>query len=248
MPDVTEAPTPEFQAAVLLGVMAHDLNNVLQGIATALDLIRALDQSPRTAEYISVADSFVERGSRSLRQMLEWIVDGRRFDIVELGQLVLRGVLSLQQTLPATVMLTTLMDCDEAKIRGAPTELEELVSLLVDNAVEAIGGRGRIELAVTWAKRSGLPQEKFVELSVKDDGPGMTEEVLAHCVEPFFSTRTARQALGLGLSIARGIVMRHSGRLSIVSTPGQGTRVTASFPAGASSPSVSDRAAAGTIV
>ena len=70
---------------------------------------------------------------------------------------------------------------------------------------------------------------EFVKLSVKDDGEGMPEEVLANCRRPFYSTK-GESGTGMGLAMAANVLEAHGGKLEIQSSPGQGTEVSLLLP------------------
>ena len=69
-----------------------------------------------------------------------------------------------------------------------------------------------------------------MRVTVADSGPGMAPEVLAHALEPFYTTKEVGQGAGLGLSMAYGVTRAHGGTLQIASRPGQGTLVSLQFP------------------
>ena len=71
---------------------------------------------------------------------------------------------------------------------------------------------------------------RYVELSVIDDGPGMSAEVRRRATDPFFSTKLTGEGLGLGLAICKAILTDFRGTLDIWSAPEQGTRVTIALP------------------
>jgi two-component system nitrogen regulation sensor histidine kinase NtrY len=99
-----------------------------------------------------------------------------------------------------------------------------LVNLL-ENALHALDGDGRIEVRVSSVKRGGA---SFVTLTVKDNGTGIAPEARARVFEPYFSTRAS--GTGLGLAIARKIVEEHGGTIRLESEPGEGTEVTIELP------------------
>lgn len=107
-------------------------------------------------------------------------------------------------------------------VRGNATELREMLTNLVFNAVDAMPQGGTITLRTR-------PSGVRVEFSVTDTGIGMNEEVRRRCLEPFFTTKGDRGS-GLGLSMVYGIVERHEGTVAIESMPGQGTTFTFTFP------------------
>lgn len=107
-----------------------------------------------------------------------------------------------------------------AAIRGRSDLLGIMLRLLIENAVES--GARTLTFTSAAAPRNWLIAE------LRDDGAGMSPEVMEHAIEPFFSTKPGR--LGLGLTIARGIWRRHRGTLTLESQPGQGTTVRLSIP------------------
>jgi len=82
----------------------------------------------------------------------------------------------------------------------------------------------------TLTLRTAVLEGNLAEVSIEDDGAGMPPEVLAHVLEPFFTTREVGQGTGLGLSMTHGVVQAHGGSIDIASQPGQGTTVKLRFP------------------
>ncbi len=121
-------------------------------------------------------------------------------------------------------------------------QIHEAVIALVFNAIHATGARaetagkgvttdgegGEITIITrVEAQQGGLPA--YSRISVRDNGSGMTKEVQRRATEPFFTTEPETHQ-GLGLSIARGIVVAHGGQLTIQSRPGEGTQVDIRLP------------------
>jgi signal transduction histidine kinase len=93
-------------------------------------------------------------------------------------------------------------------------ELNQVWTNLIDNAVEAMDGKGTLRL-------STRAEQNYVVIEVGDTGPGMPPHVAARAFEPFYTTKEAGKGTGLGLDIARRIVTeRHSGTITIDSQPG----------------------------
>lgn len=107
-------------------------------------------------------------------------------------------------------------------LRGNAAELREMLTNLIFNAVDAMPQGGPITLGT----RVVGPR---IELTVKDTGIGMSEEVRRRCLEPFFTTKGDRGS-GLGLAMVYGIVERHDGTVAVESTPGQGATFIFTFP------------------
>jgi signal transduction histidine kinase len=112
-----------------------------------------------------------------------------------------------------------------------PGHLSQVWLNVLQNAVQAVGLNGTISVSsgVSNGVSSGLAGESIC-IKVTDDGPGISDEVLVHVFEPFFTTRDVGKGTGLGLTVARDIVGAHGGDIGIESKPGRGTTVTITLP------------------
>jgi hypothetical protein len=105
-----------------------------------------------------------------------------------------------------------------------PQEIKQVVLNLLVNALDCVSESGRVGVIVRRAGESGV-------ITFTDDGCGMTEEVLEHLFEPFFTRRKAGQGTGLGLSIVHRIVVDHGGRIEADSKgPGTGATFRVTLP------------------
>ena len=111
------------------------------------------------------------------------------------------------------------------RIACAPSQINQVLLNLLNNAAQAMDGFGRIQLK-SWA------DTQQVLISVQDNGRGMPPEVLARIFDPFFTTKPVGQGTGLGLSISFKIIQDHGGNIRVVSEPGRGTRFLISLPYG----------------
>ncbi|MBL8825501.1 MAG: HAMP domain-containing histidine kinase [Planctomycetaceae bacterium] len=107
------------------------------------------------------------------------------------------------------------------------TQTTVAVRAIVDNALEALGHAGRIELSVTSLTKGRVPCGQIV---VHDDGPGISEAVRRHLFDPFFSGRQAGRGLGNGLAKAWRIVNLHGGTITVDSVVGRGSTFTITLP------------------
>jgi signal transduction histidine kinase len=101
-------------------------------------------------------------------------------------------------------------------------ELNQVWTNLIHNAVQALGGRGDI---VIETRVDG----DEVAVSIEDNGPGISEEVMPRIFEPFFTTKPKGEGTGLGLGIVKQIIEKHGGRIDVSSKPGS-TRFTVRLP------------------
>ena len=102
------------------------------------------------------------------------------------------------------------------RLLGVPSHLVQVFVNLITNACHALDRGGTLALS------TGLDQGRAF-IRVTDSGPGIPAEQLNEIFEPFFTTKPAGKGSGLGLSIVRGIVEKHGGRVEVQSTPGNGT-------------------------
>ena len=110
-----------------------------------------------------------------------------------------------------------------AGVTGIGSELREVLTNLIFNAIDATPGHG----VITIRTRAN---EGEVVVEVQDTGSGMSAEVRRRCLEPFFTTK-GEEGTGLGLAMVFGIIQRHQGRLEIESEPGKGTLFRILLPA-----------------
>jgi PAS domain S-box-containing protein len=104
-----------------------------------------------------------------------------------------------------------------------PGKLNQVFMNILNNAISAIGLEGEIQIK-TYCDNDN------VYISIRDNGPGMTEEVKNRIFEPFFTTKEVGQGTGLGLSIGYGIMKNHKGKITVKSKPGDGTEFIIQLP------------------
>jgi len=114
---------------------------------------------------------------------------------------------------------------DLPKVTAYPSELNQVWANLIDNAVDAMGGRGTLEI---YACREG----NCAVVEFRDNGVGIPPDTLDLLFQPFFTTKDIGKGTGLGLHLSHGIVTtRHRGTIAVTSVPGD-TRFTVRLPAG----------------
>ncbi|MFN8205998.1 MAG: two-component regulator propeller domain-containing protein [Bacteroidales bacterium] len=112
---------------------------------------------------------------------------------------------------------------EELEVECNPGKINQLFMNILSNAIDSIDGEGQIEIS------SFLRQENM-EVVIRDNGHGIPADTLSHVFDPFFTTKEVGKGTGLGLYISYLIVEQHRGKISINSTPGQGTEVRILLP------------------
>jgi signal transduction histidine kinase len=121
-------------------------------------------------------------------------------------------------------IVAVTVDCpdDLPPALGDPSQLQIVFSNLVRNARDAMPHGGRLTI-------TARAEQDAIDIAVADTGDGVPRENLSRIMEPLFTTKA--RGIGLGLAMARAIVEKHHGRISVVSEPGQGATFTVRLPA-----------------
>ena len=211
----------------LAGGVAHDMNNVLGAIlalASAHLVIQPEENSAYPA-FETIRDA-ATRGGEMVKRLLTFArrnpIENRELD---LNALLLEEVRLLERTTLAKVHLELDLAPDLLAIHGDGSALAHAFMNLCVNAVDAMGEGGTL----TFRTRN-LPDHR-VEVVVADTGCGMTQDVVAKAMEPYFTTKGVGRGTGLGLSLVHTTVKAHDGHIGLLSEPGRGTAVTLTFPA-----------------
>ncbi|HER34455.1 MAG TPA: HAMP domain-containing histidine kinase, partial [Halothiobacillaceae bacterium] len=224
----------------LLANLVHELGRPLGAVQSALQaLLNGAEEDPALRrELLEGMDDQVYR----LRPLLDSLTD--LYDQV-LGTLELnRRQTDLADWLSRTVVpwrhaaidkgLDWHVDIPEGlpAVRVDPDRLAQVAGNLLSNAIKYTPEGGRVSVTAREVGEAGRPSSG-VEISVSDTGMGIEPDERARIFEPFFRSRRERrfpQGMGLGLSIARDLVMAHGGRLDVDSTPGVGSCFTIWLP------------------
>ena len=219
----------------LAGGVAHEVNNLLCALSNQLQVLQLReDLAPDLAPTIEAMEGWVRRAADSVGGLLEYALRPQgtqdRVDVQAVTNrmlLLLRGGSRFRHLDLCAEFAPTLpsLDLDEAA-------WEYIVFELVANAAEAIATKGSLWIrARPLAGGTPTSPPTGIEVCFEDDGPGISAEHLSRVFEPFFTTRNAREHLGLGLAVVQSIVRAHRGRIAIEGNQPAGTRVTIRLPA-----------------
>ena len=216
--------------AMLAGGLSHDLRNLLQPLLLAGESLRDRADDPQLARLGELVRDCGKRGLEMVQSMLSFARGARRAEQVRLGALMDALGLLLKGSVPRAIRMEMAVDAPELAFAGNHTELQQCLLNLCLNAIQAMpeGGELRIETAQQRLDPEFfMPGEephpgRHLRLSVVDNGPGMSREVLARLFEPFFTTK--ENGTGLGLVSCQRIVASHGGVMRVDSAPEHGTR------------------------
>jgi PAS domain S-box-containing protein len=225
----------------LAGGIAHDFNNILASIFGYTEMARIeLDRTSRSHENLGVVLSAAQRAKDLVNQILTF----SRKSELDLKPLLLQPLIKetvkfLRSSLPSTIEIVQDIDDDCGAIMADPTQLQQVLMNLCTNAYYSMRDTGGVlDLALDSVVLSPLELDRFPELkagrylrlSVRDTGTGMTEEVIDRIFEPYFTTKEKGKGTGLGLSVVHGIVASYGGSIKVSSTIGKGTEFNILLP------------------
>ena len=211
----------------LVGGVAHDLNDVL-GAIMALSSFQEEAATPGTPlhrDMVSILKA-CRRGRTLMQGLLGFVRHNPTQErVLDLNALVREQLELLAGNNLGRVVLEAELDENLSPVQGEPASLGQAIMNLCLNAVEAMPTGGTLSLVT---RMEGFRE---VRLEVRDTGTGMSLDVLARSMDPFFTTKLQGNSTGLGLPMAYGAIQAHRGSLGIHSLPGLGTTVSIRLPA-----------------
>ncbi|HUG55007.1 MAG TPA: PAS domain S-box protein [Vicinamibacteria bacterium] len=217
----------------ILAIVSHDLRNPLNTVSLAVGAVESGDVPPEAVPaHLQIMRRAVERMNRLIADLLDVarLEAGHELSVqherLDLGPVVAEACASFQAEAERKLIQIECRLGEGLPAVGADRDrLMQVLANLVGNALKFTEEGGRVEVEVR-------PDGGMVEVSVKDTGPGIPPDDLAHIFNPYWQARkTARLGAGLGLAIARGIVEAHGGRIWAESTPGAGSTFRFTLPA-----------------
>jgi len=211
--------------------IAHEINNPLAGVLVYTRLIAkklAEDTLPRD-ETLGILDKMareVDRSSRIIRNLLDFArpselslgdVDVNRVISDALGLVGHRAALG-------RIEMERELGEDLPKVYADYDQLRQVLVNLTLNAIQATPPGGRVIL------RTRVTDDGALTVDVEDTGHGITEANRSKLFTPFFTTKEKGEGVGLGLAVAKGIVEKHAGIISVRSAEGKGTTFSVSLP------------------
>jgi signal transduction histidine kinase/ActR/RegA family two-component response regulator len=219
---------------VLAGGIAHDFNNFLTVVQGNIEVAKGqLPLTEPAQQFLDQAASACQRAKFLSSQLLTFAKGGapvRR--VVSIAQLVTEAVHLARTGSPAGIEVNIAEGLWSAEVDAG--QIGQVLHNILINAREAMPGGGTIEVQArnVLGVDAGDPQ---VRISISDNGRGISEEVLRRVFDPYFTTKTGGN--GLGLATAYAIVVKHGGHISVDSKLGVGSTFTIDLPASLEVPS-----------
>jgi two-component system NtrC family sensor kinase len=225
--------------------VVHEINNPIAGILNLIILMKRMVEegsiSPKEIDqfnrYLNLMEAETRRTSRIVSNLLAFSRQSKmELKRINLNRLI-EQTLFLNSNLLKIGGIKVETDLDPAlpDLIGSEDQLQQVFMNLVSNAAEAMEVKGGVLRIETRHSLQG--GKLFVDF--KDTGPGIPEENLLKLFEPFFTTKKKGKGVGLGLSVAYGIVQEHGGSINVKSKAGEGTTFHVKLPLKSASDRVS---------
>ena len=218
----------------MTGGIAHEFNNLLTPILGYADLmlLELPEDSDLYEDALEIRDTsikakeIIQQLSAMSRKNLETV-----FKSMDIKEVLERSIKMVQSIRPANVKLSYELNLDGQQIIGNNTQISQVILNICLNAIQAIGAStGEIKLTADIVKSDTDSWLEYIKLSIEDNGPGMSEEVLQQIFLPFYTTKKQGQGTGLGLALVEQIISAHKGFIQTTSKEGQGSCFTIYLP------------------
>ena len=231
----TQAQLVQSEKLKALGEMAsgvaHDFNNVLGAILGRAQLTQTKTEDPELLRSLKFIELAATDGAETVKRIQDFTRTRteRDFQTVDINRLI-ESALDMTRhkwknemvERGGVVEVETDLQEPSPLVKGNPSELKEVLTNLIINALEAMPKGGRLKVSTSQ-------EEDFGIVEISDTGVGMAEAVKNRIFDPFFTTK-GPEGTGLGLSVTYGIITRHNGTIEVRSQPQKGSKFTIKLP------------------
>ena len=212
--------------------VVHEIGTPLTVIAGRAKMISSGEvEGEEARDCARIVVEQTERVTKIIREILEFARRGEKQKSVEDINRITKNLVSLLS--PVAVKRGIYLDFEDDGLASSlaridHSQFQQVLANLIVNAIQAARPGGHV--VTRLVKEDVVPPnsntrntEAYWVLSVKDDGEGISDDVMPHIFEPFYTTKTSGNGTGLGLAISRKIVQEHGGWFTVTSEPGKGS-------------------------
>ena len=217
--------------------VVHEINNPIAGILNLIMLMKRMVEEDSIGSheidqfnrYLALMETETRRTSRIVSNLLAFSRQSKiELKRINLNRLI-EQILFLNSNLLkiAGVKVSMKLDPNLPDLVGSEDQLQQVFMNLVSNAAEAMESKGGGQLDIATKYSLGEDQ---LEIDFIDTGIGIPEQNISKLFEPFFTTKKKGKGVGLGLSVAYGIIQEHGGSIYVISKVDKGTTFRVKFP------------------
>lgn len=211
--------------------VAHEINSPLTGIVTFGHLLqKQFAPGSQEREDIEVIIDQANRCSTIIKGLLGFARASAADKAATNINDVLNSSLNIVRNKADFFNIKLVTDFEQRldRVKADSSQLQQVFLNMIMNAADAIEDKGTITISTRNVSENG---QGFVEVEFRDTGQGISEENIAKLFEPFFTTKPVGKGTGLGLAVSHGIIQDHGGKITVKSTPGEGSRFFIRLPA-----------------
>ena len=222
----------------LAGGIAHDFNNLLMGVQGRSTLISMDLHNPNSIiEHINAIDDYIHSATELTRQLLGF-ARGGKYEVkpTNIIELIHKSSNMFGRT-KKEITIDTKFHSENVVVEIDRGQIEQVFLNLYVNAWQAMPEGGMLnietdEITIRKKERDSFQLEpgRYVRISVKDNGIGMSQKIIKRIFDPFFTTKDKGRGTGLGLASAYGIIENHGGSINVTSEMGIGTTFSIYLP------------------
>ncbi|MCP3672864.1 MAG: PAS domain S-box protein, partial [Gammaproteobacteria bacterium] len=225
----------------LSGGITHDFNNILGPILGYADMaLNEAEEGTRLHKYLTNILYSAQRARKLVAKIMSFSRQSEHDrEQLHISTIIEDSLELIKSSLPAEHQIETFLNSSNDLVAAERTQLSQVLVAIVTNASQAMSnGAGtltlRLDNIVTdenlLAKSEHLHGGEYVRLRIQDTGIGMNSSTRSKIFEPFFSARENNERIGLGLSVAYGIIQSFDGEILVESEPGEGTVISIFIP------------------
>jgi signal transduction histidine kinase len=222
----------------LINVVSHELRSPLTSVKNAVDII----QGEKAGEINENQKKFLEIAIRNVQRLMNLIGELLDFSKMTAGKIkFMFTCLNLNEPIDAaitslknraenkSITISKELSCDFPLVHGDTNKLEQVFINLIDNSIKFTNEGGQVYISVRESLNEESNGERFIEVSIEDNGIGIKPEDLERVFDKFYQAEkslstTCRQGTGLGLAITKGLIEAHKGKIWVESEPEKGTK------------------------
>lgn len=219
--------------------IAHDFNNHLMVISGSCELLELQDLTDKQKSYVKNIYQSAKKSSELIKRLLNFghaeNYENQRFNLIDIINDA-KDIMSHTTKNKTKIHFTT--NVKDAYIIGNISSIENSIINLIKNGIDAMNENGCIYIDLTAEYLDRIPENSvlsttpegfYYKLEIKDEGMGISDEIIDKIFNPFFTTKVKEKGTGLGLSTVLSTVLEHEGLLTVSTKKGIGSKFTLYF-------------------